>query len=199
MCFHALWKFQSSRNNSMYEYILKDSSESIDRLKPQWQADIQGLFSILKKTSKTIQENYSQPFSCAVLPQEICHRHLYFHFPPTSETPNTPLLVPLIFTISEGCFCSYRIVTVQNVTKLQAKQHSLYSKYLSSHTCRHPDRRVLYVVLHFLPELPDQNFYYCPMKLSIYILDGLFFKLTVLVRIRILPKNYYLCKFFLRY
>lgn len=112
-CFHTLWKFQSSGNKSMYKYTLPNSSvllllsiELTNRLKSQTVTDwYTGTLQHIKKPNKTIKENHSQPFSCPVLPQDICHGHPYFLFSPTSETPIAPLLVPLTL-ISEGV-CSH--------------------------------------------------------------------------------------------
>lgn len=155
-----------------------------------------GTLQHTKKPSKTIKENHSQPFSCAVLPQEICHRHLYFLFPPTSETSNTPLLVPLILTISERCFCTYHDKMCETPSKA-----TLYTLNICPHTLAGTQTEWFYMqgfISSFL-NFQIRTFITVLWNLLIYILNRLFFKSKVLVRIRILPKKHYLCKFFLRH
>lgn len=146
ICFHALWKFQSSGNKSMYKYILPDGSAllllsigSTDRLKSQTVTDwYTRTLQHIKKPSKTIKENYSQPLSCAVLPRN-CHGHPYFLFPPNFRNAKyIPLSTTDLYNFW-GCLQ----LPLQNVWDSK-QSNTLYAlpKHLSTHTCRHPDRRV---------------------------------------------------------
>lgn len=96
--------------------LLLLSTKSTDRLKSLTVTDwYTRTPQHIKKPSKTIKENYHQPFSHAVLPQEICHRHLYFLFPPNFRNIKfSPLSATTFFTISERCFLQLPLQNVRD-------------------------------------------------------------------------------------